>query len=136
MASSELLRCVALVRTDVSEELSTTIIRVTRIGELGTTVFLRSVRRLLVTANVFPGTQIVVTLMMEALHSSETSDLTRAARLNIPEDSILPFFVGIGVKTSDLTRPQCFYVEVISYRRPGSHCDRLSVPIMSPNAKS
>jgi hypothetical protein len=36
MASSGMLRHVALVRTDVSEELSATIIRVTRIGELGT----------------------------------------------------------------------------------------------------
>jgi hypothetical protein len=56
-----MLRRVALVRTDVSEELSASFIRVTRIGELGTTlavtsnrrtllVFLRSVRRLLVTA--------------------------------------------------------------------------------------
>jgi hypothetical protein len=31
-----MLRCVALARTDVSEELSASIIRVTRIGELGT----------------------------------------------------------------------------------------------------
>jgi hypothetical protein len=37
MASSTMLRHVALVRTDVSEELSTSFIRVTRIGELGTT---------------------------------------------------------------------------------------------------
>jgi demethoxyubiquinone hydroxylase (CLK1/Coq7/Cat5 family) len=36
MASSGMLRRVAIVRTDVSEELSATIIRVTRIGELGT----------------------------------------------------------------------------------------------------
>jgi hypothetical protein len=35
MASSGMLRRVALVRADVSEELSTSIIRVTRIGELG-----------------------------------------------------------------------------------------------------
>jgi hypothetical protein len=33
-----MLRCVALVRTDVSEELSASFIRVTRIVELGTTL--------------------------------------------------------------------------------------------------
>jgi hypothetical protein len=33
-----MFRCVALVRTDVSEELSASFIRVTRIGELGTTL--------------------------------------------------------------------------------------------------
>jgi hypothetical protein len=33
-----MLHCVALVRTDVSEELSATFIRVTRIVELGTTL--------------------------------------------------------------------------------------------------
>jgi hypothetical protein len=38
MASSGMLRRVALVRTNVSEELSATFIRVTRIGELGTTL--------------------------------------------------------------------------------------------------
>jgi hypothetical protein len=53
-----------LVRTDVSEELSASSIRVTRIGELGTTPAVTSnrrrlrrnssnVRRLLVTAGVF-----------------------------------------------------------------------------------
>jgi hypothetical protein len=36
MATSGMLRRVALVRTDVSEELNASIIRVTRIGELGT----------------------------------------------------------------------------------------------------
>jgi hypothetical protein len=36
MPSSGMLRLVALVRTDVSEELSAFFIRVTRIGELGT----------------------------------------------------------------------------------------------------
>jgi hypothetical protein len=38
MASSGMLRRVALVRTDVSEEIGASIIRVTRIGELGTLV--------------------------------------------------------------------------------------------------
>jgi hypothetical protein len=38
MASSWILRRVALVRTDVSKELTASIIRVTRIGEVGTTL--------------------------------------------------------------------------------------------------
>jgi predicted hotdog family 3-hydroxylacyl-ACP dehydratase len=49
-------------------------------------VFLRSVRRLLVTANVVPSSQIFVTLMKEALSSSETLGHTQH---NIPEDGIL-----------------------------------------------
>jgi hypothetical protein len=44
MASSGMLRRVALVRTDVSEELSTSFIRVTRIGELGTMLAVTSNR--------------------------------------------------------------------------------------------
>jgi hypothetical protein len=47
MASSGMLRRVALVRTDVSEELSLSFIRVTRIDELGTTLAVTSNRRTL-----------------------------------------------------------------------------------------
>jgi hypothetical protein len=42
-----MLRRVGFVRTDVSEEISTSIIRVTRIGELGTTLAVTSNRRTL-----------------------------------------------------------------------------------------
>jgi hypothetical protein len=42
MTSYGMLRRVALVRTDVSEELSASIIMVTRIGELGTMLALTS----------------------------------------------------------------------------------------------
>jgi hypothetical protein len=44
MVSSGILHHVALVRTDVSEECSSSIIRVTRIGELGTTLAVTSNR--------------------------------------------------------------------------------------------
>jgi hypothetical protein len=42
---SRTLRCVALVKTDVSDEHSAFIISVTRIGELGTTLAITSNRR-------------------------------------------------------------------------------------------
>jgi hypothetical protein len=50
---------------------------------------IRSVRRLLVTANVVPSSPILVSLMKEALSYSKTSVLIRAARRNISEDGIL-----------------------------------------------
>jgi hypothetical protein len=88
-----MLRSVALVITDVLEELSASFIRVTRIGELGTTLAVtsnrRSVRRLLVTASVVLSSPIHVTLREKGLSSSETSVLTRATLRNIAEDAIL-----------------------------------------------
>jgi hypothetical protein len=76
MASSGMLRHVALLRTDISEELSAL-------------VFLRSLRQLLLATSVVPSSPIFVTLMKEALSSSETSFPTRVTRCNIPEDAIL-----------------------------------------------
>jgi hypothetical protein len=38
---------------------------------------------------VVPSSPIHLTLMMKAIRSSETSDLARTTRRNIPEDSIL-----------------------------------------------
>jgi hypothetical protein len=76
MASSGMLRRVAVVSTDVSEVLSASFIRVTRIGELGTTLAVISNRR---------------TLRRNTVGSSETSVLTRATRRNILEDTILQY---------------------------------------------
>jgi hypothetical protein len=78
MASSGMFRCVAVVRTDVSEELSTSIIGMTIIGELGT---------LAVTS--IPSFPILFTLVRKELNSSETSVLTRATWRNISEYVII-----------------------------------------------
>jgi hypothetical protein len=86
MASSEMLRRVALVRTDVSE---VPFIRVARIGELGTTGA-RIVRRLLIKARFVPSSPIPATLMpvLQDPHS-----VTSQKR---------PFFIVTTVKTSNI----------------------------------
>jgi hypothetical protein len=71
MVSSGLIRRVALVRTDVSEEPGASFIRLTKIGELGTTHAATSNRRKL------------------RRNTSISSVLTRATRRYNPEDTIL-----------------------------------------------
>jgi hypothetical protein len=63
MPSSGKLRRVGLVTTEVFEEISASII----------IPFVRSVRRLLVTANIIRISPILFTLMMEEIRPSETS---------------------------------------------------------------
>jgi hypothetical protein len=85
-----MLRRVGLERIDVSEERIATTIRVKGMSLLGTTLAVTScVLRLLVIANILPSSPILVTLMMEAIRSSETSVFTRATRRDMSEDGIL-----------------------------------------------
>jgi hypothetical protein len=98
-----ILHRVALVRIDVSDECSASVIRVTRIGDLGTleanrkrhVVFLRIVFHLLVTANVVLSVPILLILMMKALDSSETRILARAIRCNNQENNILQIYIKL-----------------------------------------
>jgi hypothetical protein len=69
---SGMLRRVALVRTNVPEEPSPSIIRLTIIVELGTSLACR----LLVTANVVPSSPNLVILIMKVIRPSETSVIT------------------------------------------------------------
>jgi hypothetical protein len=87
-----MLRRVALVRTDVSEERSASIIRVTRIGELGTT--------LAVTSN---GIKLV-----DSCHPDDGGDTFLPKRRFLQEPRYVTsqrtaFFTVTAVKTSNLT---------------------------------
>jgi hypothetical protein len=78
-----MLRRVAVIIADVSEERIAYIIKATRIVERTLTV------RLLVTAGIAASSPILVIPMMEAIYSFETPILTRVTRRNSPEDGVL-----------------------------------------------
>jgi hypothetical protein len=120
-----MLHPLAPVRNDVLEERVASIMSVTRIGELGITssrstlsknvmwmVYLRSMLRLLVTADVL-SLPILVTLKMEAISSSEMSFLKRATRRNILKDCILGYICrlinSVALSPSLIIRYEQFY---------------------------
>jgi hypothetical protein len=103
MTYSGTLRRASLVRTDVSEERSASIARVTKIEDLGINLVLtikRSTLRIN-TANVVPSSLILVVLIMEEVRSSETSYLTRSDGVTSSNDA---FFIVTAGKTLNVTK--------------------------------
>jgi hypothetical protein len=106
--SSGMLRCMALVRTDVSEEHIALIIRVTRLGIVIELLWL------LVTNNSVPSSPILFTMKMETIRSSETWVLTRSTRLNIPHDGILHSHSHENLKSYSSELSACVGFEVLT----------------------
>jgi hypothetical protein len=98
MVSSGLLRSVALVRTDVSEEPGAAFIRVTKIGALGTTQAATSNRRTLRTS-----------VASYCQHCSQLTDCCHHDDLgamflrNVVTSQNTAFFIFTALKTSNLT---------------------------------
>jgi hypothetical protein len=96
MPSSGMLRRVALVRTDVSKETIASIVRVTRIGDLGTTLPVTSIRN---TRAVVPSSPGLVTLIIETV-------IPKRPFLQQPygvTSQKTAFLIVNAVKTSNLT---------------------------------
>jgi hypothetical protein len=97
MAFSGLLRRVALVRADVSQELRASFMRVTTIGELGTTLAVTSTRRTLRRNIILHSyrreklkSYIVPTFVIRMYSSSLTADYLRRIRYLLPATLIKP----------------------------------------------
>jgi hypothetical protein len=110
MTSSGMGRRVALVRTDVSEEHIVSI--------------LHSVLRLLATTNVVPSSPILVTLMVEEIHSCKSSFHTGATRRHISKDDILQLECS-AYNCFDSVRKIDFFMHLVS----ASLSDRNKLPI-------
>jgi hypothetical protein len=131
---------VALVTTEVSEELSFSIVSVTRISELAATLAVTSNRRrvrhrrgkfksskvsviykilerlLLVTTEAVPNSPILVTLMMEALLFPETSVLIRVTRRNMQK---MALFIVCNLRVQwPLELPQLLLSVSMFHRTP------------------
>jgi hypothetical protein len=96
-----MLRRVALVRTDVLEEINASMIRMTRIGELGTT--------------------LAITSNLPTL--GRNTVITRATWRNIPEDAILhsnrrenlkSYIAKECVSQSHQLCEECFFMELVA----------------------
>jgi hypothetical protein len=98
MVSSGMLRRVALVRADVSEEPDKT--RRQEQPTYAAKKFLRSVRLLLVAACVVPSSPILITMMKEAPGSKKRRFLQEPHGVTSQKT---PFFTVTAVKTSNLT---------------------------------
>jgi hypothetical protein len=138
MPPSGMLRRVALARTDVLEECTASVIRVTRIGELGTTLAATSnsstLRRKKKSGFSFFaacfGCQFLSTFLVRRLSPDDGGDtfserpvLTRATRRHIPEDDILLQRLRLKYRVEDF--------------HPSGWCavlfaDRLSLILVSP----
>jgi hypothetical protein len=109
-------------------------IRVTKIGQLGTalavtsrrcklpvTSFLCSLLRLLIYANVFPSSPILVTLIMEAIRSSETPVLTRAT---------LSFYIPVDILHSHRREKLKSYIALTGWAVYLRHASIILGPIL------
>jgi hypothetical protein len=90
-------RRVALVRTDVTEESSTSFTRVTRIGELGTTLAVTSNRRTSGLAYLQTDAERVARSMLRAPEASGTRAEVYSLIICINSRTVIPFHYAASV---------------------------------------